>query len=379
MSHAIYAFSGDPITHGHIDIIKRASKIFDHLTIAIGNNRKKEYLFSLEERTNLAKKSLEKFTNVTVTSFRGLLVDYAYENNIGIIIKGMRSYKDFNYEKNLHLAGESQKLNIETVIFFTKPELAHVSSSMVKMIQRDHGLTHEYVPFVVKQALERKISNQTIIGVTGEIGCGKTYLCEQLTAHANKKNIEIHNVDLDIIAHRILDELTEPKYLQIRNTIIEEFGSGITSKDGKIDRKKLGEIVFNDKSKLTKLNDIMSTPIMVRFGRALANKKGIILLNAALLVETNISHLSNNNMIVVNCNKESQMSRLKDRDLSQDQIKRRLENQYSAEEKINSLKETIKNDNWGKIWQINSSSNKENYQADVDKILTEIANLFSTI
>jgi pantetheine-phosphate adenylyltransferase len=88
MKRAIYAFSGDPITFGHIDIVERAASVFDEVVVGIGVNPEKEYTFDLEERTEMARRSLSHLSNVKVVSFKGLLVDYAYENDIHVIIKG---------------------------------------------------------------------------------------------------------------------------------------------------------------------------------------------------------------------------------------------------------------------------------------------------
>ena len=86
MTRALYALSGDPITHGHLDVIKRAAKAFDQLIVAIGINPLKNYLFTLEERKEMAQRSLAQYKNVKVLSFTGLLVDFAYENNVDFII-----------------------------------------------------------------------------------------------------------------------------------------------------------------------------------------------------------------------------------------------------------------------------------------------------
>src|SRR6476659_3693204 len=123
MRKAIYAFSGDPITFGHLDIIERAAKVFDELVVAIGVNPAKKYLFTLEERTALAKKATCHIPNIKVVYFKGLLVDYAYENNIQTIIRGLRNSEDFNFELMFHQVGESQKVNIDTFFIPSRQEL----------------------------------------------------------------------------------------------------------------------------------------------------------------------------------------------------------------------------------------------------------------
>ena len=228
MSKAIYAFSGDPITYGHIDIIQRAAEVFDQLVVAIGVNPKKQYLFSLEERSKLAKTALASFSNVKVVSFAGLLIDFAYEIGADAIVRGVRSSSDFEFENSLYQMCQSQDITIETVIFISKPELAHVSSSNVKQLQQEQGLIHEYVPLNVKQHLEAKMSEQYIVSITGEIGAGKTYVTNKLIDLAKNKKIPAFNLDLDLIAHHILKDLPQPKYQQIRQLIVQEFGKKLS-------------------------------------------------------------------------------------------------------------------------------------------------------
>lgn len=164
----------------------------------------------------MAKWSLQDIANVEVLSFSGLLVDYAYEKAVSVIVKGVRNPEDFNYENILHQVGESQKLGIDTHILFAKPQLAHISSGAVKEIQRNQGAIHDYVPLFVKQKLEMKVSNQFIIGVTGEMGSGKSYVSNMLQEY--KSDIPIHNIELDNIGHQILGELTDPVYVNVRKT-----------------------------------------------------------------------------------------------------------------------------------------------------------------
>ena len=369
MQKALYAFSGDPITFGHIDIIKRASRAFDKVIVGIGVNPDKQYTFTLEERTDMARHVLTGLLNVEVTPFQGLLVDFAYENGAQIIVKGVRNSADFNYETILHQMGESQKLGIDTHILIARPELAHISSSSVKAMQKEHGLIHEFVPLYVKQCLEKKLSGQYIISVTGEIGSGKSYISRKLIELGAKEGIEVHNIELDHIGHRITNALMEPQYIHIRNEIIKLFGKDVAMTDGFINRKVLGDIVFNDQEALDKLNDIMAQPISVRLRREIYGKKGLILINAALIAESDMSYLSNNNVILVSTDKEQQRKRLLERGLEASQIERRLETQYPFQEKQKILEDIIKRDNQGKVWTVD---NIEGSDSSVKKLMKEI-------
>ncbi len=374
MNKALYAFSGDPITYGHMDIINRAAKIFDQVIVAIGVNPDKNYMFSLEERLDMAKKSLFKCKNVKVVAFKGLLVDFAYEQNADVIIRGIRNTEDFEYEKVFYQAGESQKLGIEICPFFAKQELVHISSSTVKSLQKEQGLIYEYVPLYVKKCLEEKISGQFMVGITGEMGAGKSYISDMLKSIGQKIGIEVHNIELDHIWHKILGELKEEKYVKIRRDIIEYFGKEVANEDGSINRKALGEIVFRQPDKLIKLNEIRYTPVMVRLRRELYDKKGIILINAALLAEAEMSYVCNNNIILVNVDKEIQEQRLKQRGYEHSQIMHRVSSQYNTNEKREKINEIIKNDGYGYLWEIDNS--KDATIKEIESLLVEVSKHF---
>jgi pantetheine-phosphate adenylyltransferase len=355
MRRAIYAFSGDPITLGHIDIIRRAAACFDEVIVGIGSNPDKKYMFTLERRVEMAQRSLKGVSNAKVRAFDGLLVDYAYEQDVSTIVKGVRDITDFGYENILHQVGESQKLGIDTFILFAKPELAHISSGVVKSIQKEHGLIHDYVTLFVKQCLESKISEQFVIGITGEIGVGKSHVADVMVSTAGKLGVPCHNVDLDRIGHQILGELKEPKYRQIRDRLSERFGKNIRLPGGMINRKLLGQIVFSNDRDLQDFNRVMLDPILVRLKRELVGKQGIVILNGALLAESRALYLCNNNVILVSCQKKIQEDRLKKRGLTMSQISRRIKSQYSFDQKKQMIGDRIAADKNGKLWVIDSS------------------------
>lgn len=374
MSKAIYAFSGDPITFGHIDIIQRASELFDQLIVAIGVNPNKNYLLSLEERTQLAKTALANFHNVKVVSFAGLLIDFAYEIGADVIVRGVRNFSDLEFENSMFQTCQSQEITIESVILMSKSRLAHISSSNVKQLQQEQGLIHEYVPLNVKQALEARMSGQYIIAVTGEIGAGKTYVTNKFMELAQAKKIKAHHLDLDLITHSILKDLPQPKYQLIRQAIVQEFGKKVKNTDGSINRKVLGEIVFKDRKRLKQLNEMLHQPLLVRIRRELYGKKGLIFCNAALIGEAGMSYLSNNMVCLVKTEKKTQKRRLLERELTEDQIERRLKSQYTFAQKKSFFKKIIQQDNFGKIWEINNSG--VGAEADIKKKFAEIIRYF---
>ena len=150
---AIYPGSFDPITNGHIDLIKRASKLFDEVIIAITQNANKSSFLSIEQRVSAAENSIISLTNTTVLSFNNLLVDFAKEQNAQIIIRGLRAVSDFEYE--FQLSGMNKRLNseIETLFMTPSEEFANISSSLVREILLLGGDISPFVPSEVKTIL----------------------------------------------------------------------------------------------------------------------------------------------------------------------------------------------------------------------------------
>ena len=166
---------------------------------------------------------------------------------------------------------------------------------------------------------------------------------------SKKDKISAHNIELDLLAQQIQEDLSEEKYELVRQEIIKNFGQEVAKKDGRIDRKALGEIVFADSEKLNKLNKIMRTPILVRLRKELKNKEGLIILNAALLAETQMMDLSNFNLILLDVNEQTQAQRLIKRGLSQEQIKRRLASQYDFAKKKKIIEQAISDHQYGRL------------------------------
>ena len=157
MKSAIYPGSFDPVTYGHLDIIKRASDIVDHLTVAVLNNSAKTPLFSVEERVNILKEVTKDIPNVSVESFSGLLIDYAKEKDIHVSVRGLRAITDFEYE--LQIAQTNHKLSngeLDTIFLTTSLEYSYLSSSSVKEIASFNGDISQLVPEYVSKLVYEK-------------------------------------------------------------------------------------------------------------------------------------------------------------------------------------------------------------------------------
>lgn len=158
-SIAVCPGSFDPVTYGHLDIITRASRVFDTVVVAVLNNQNKNPLFTVEERVDLLKEVTKNLENVEVDSFNGLLMDYVLEKNANTIIRGLRAVSDFEYE--LQIASMNRKISeeVETFFIMTNNKYSFLSSSIVREIAKYNGPVTDLVPNVVEIALKKKFGH----------------------------------------------------------------------------------------------------------------------------------------------------------------------------------------------------------------------------
>ncbi len=158
---AICPGSFDCITLGHLDIITRASAMFDEIVVVAMVNSNKNYTFTTEERVNMIKKSTADIKNVTVDSYEGLLAEYAQSKNACAIIKGLRAMSDFEYEFQMALTNKKLNPQVETVFLTTSAQNMYLSSSMVKQIASMGGDISDFVPSVILGDILKKLSPKT--------------------------------------------------------------------------------------------------------------------------------------------------------------------------------------------------------------------------
>jgi pantetheine-phosphate adenylyltransferase len=160
MRKAVYPGSFDPITNGHVDIIKRGLKIFDRILVAVLKNPKKKPLFSVEERVSMIKEIFTDQKNTEAKAFHGLLVEFAKKNDAKVVIRGLRAISDFEYEFQMALM--NMKLDPEIETFFMMPNLSYsfLSSNMVKEIFMLGGCLKDLVPDQVEKKLREKFKNK---------------------------------------------------------------------------------------------------------------------------------------------------------------------------------------------------------------------------
>lgn len=157
---AVYPGSFDPITMGHVDIIKRIAAVYDEVIVLVAQSSQKQSMFSAEERKVLIEKSLPELKNLKVDIFEGLTVEYMKTAKAQIIVRGLRAVVDFEYEMTMANMNKKLAPEIETLLVFASPEYYYISSRGVKEVALNGGALKGLVPEVVIEALEKKIKNR---------------------------------------------------------------------------------------------------------------------------------------------------------------------------------------------------------------------------
>ena len=160
MLRAIYPGSFDPVTYGHIDIMRRSCKIVDELIVGVLSNKAKIPLFSVEERVKMLKEVTKDLDNIRIVPFDGLLVEFASRMNAGLVIRGLRAITDFEYELQMAQTNHKLEPSVETVFLTTSLEYSYLSSTIVKEVAFYHGDISKFVPDVVRERIREKMNQK---------------------------------------------------------------------------------------------------------------------------------------------------------------------------------------------------------------------------
>ena len=156
---AIYPGSFDPVTNGHLDVIQRAARIFDHVIVAVADNTSKKALLTIKERVDLLRKVTQGIKNVSVETFDALVIEYARKKKINVLIRGLRMTSDFDYEFQIALTNRRLAEDIETVFLMPSENVSFVSSSLLKEITGLNADISSFVPKVVERKLKERLDH----------------------------------------------------------------------------------------------------------------------------------------------------------------------------------------------------------------------------
>ena len=157
MNKVVYPGTFDPITNGHMDLVERAARMFDHIIVAVADNPKKKPLLELEDRVSLAQQVLGHLDNVEVTGFSSLLADFVQEHEVNIILRGLRAVSDFEYEFQLANMNRVLAPNVESMFLTPAEKYSYISSTLVREIAALRGDVSKFVHPVVADALNKRI------------------------------------------------------------------------------------------------------------------------------------------------------------------------------------------------------------------------------
>ncbi|MDO5335959.1 MAG: pantetheine-phosphate adenylyltransferase [Eubacteriales bacterium] len=161
MAIAVYPGSFDPVTYGHLDVMKRASQFFDGVIVGVLQNSAKSPLFSVQERVNILQRETADLPNVTIKAFEGLSVNFARENHAQVIVRGLRAVTDFEYELQMAQTNRVLAPDVDTIFLTTSLKYAYLSSTVLKEVAYFGGDIHKFAPPEVVKAIEAKIKQRT--------------------------------------------------------------------------------------------------------------------------------------------------------------------------------------------------------------------------
>ncbi len=372
MKRAIFPLSADPIHNGHLYDIETVANlgVFDEIYVAISLEGLKQYMFDLGMRVELAKRAIAPLhlENVKVEGFSGSLRNYALERDSRFIIRGARNHDDFEYEKAL--ADYNLQFGLKTFIIPSTPEMDNVSSRYIKGMVAVNDFVDKLVHPSAKQALEEKIWGRTLIGVTGNMGCGKTTFCKKMVDYLLAHGVEAAHIDLDRVIHSMFDK-SDLLYENLREKLTQAFGPDCFQGDD-FNRKKMAGITFGEGREL--LNSIVNQPAMVALEREVSRHRGIVLLDAAYIVEYKMLPMVNYNMILLKCEQEERKRRVLGRDnFHLEEIEARFSYQLPQEKISEEIKAAQVNVAYGTLIEVDNSNSLS--EQELTKIAEKIQGL----
>lgn len=352
MLRGLFALSGDPPTLGHEDVIRRARAECDHLTVAVLCNEEKTPTFSSAERVAMLRRILRGLDGVTVLESSDLLVDVILREGIQVLFRGIRDEKDKAYEERqlgYHKLILSPSRFPEVRFLAASDGLQEVSSSLVKSFVNVYVNTSRMVHRFVKARLETRLKGQIFLGVTGQMGTGKTYVAERLVYDLNTRGMTAHYLNLDGLIRDLYAEQT-PGAQAVRDILAQTFGEGVLTADrADVNRTVLkAEVARAGSGRRHDLHELTAPHVERLIRQAVRGKQGLIVVEWAQLCETGMDYLVNGNVVVVESPNHHEFLETRG---AAEFFKAMEDVQWSADRKVQYLRDASVRHGCGWVWR----------------------------
>ncbi|MEK7614961.1 MAG: dephospho-CoA kinase [Patescibacteria group bacterium] len=376
------ALSADPITFGHLHLIETARDQCDTLVVLIANNDMKANgsLFTLEERTEIARRTTAHMPRVEVMSSNDLLVDIFLAQGCDVLFRGIRNEEDRAYEERQMAYHALIYPPIADQIMYlpSSPAFTHISSTLVKAFANHHVDSSAMVPLLVKQRMEERLHGQFKLGVTGEIATGKSWICHAVCEKARQSGLDAHTINIDELLRSLYLEQT-PGTQRLREEIAQHIGDHVLCADRTtLDRHKMAETLFD----ATTSSDVrIAIEQLVRphidrlFRAALQGKHGLILIEWAQLAQMQLGNWTNNHVLLVESEDRPEFAR--ERGINTERLMRMKELQWDADHQADALEQRAMRDGHGSVIRFHNHRDAGRSQKAVEDLLMHLqTNLF---
>lgn len=353
MRRGLFAGSFDPPTKGHEDIIRRARAECDHLVVAVLKNEEKMPTFTTVERAAMLRRIVSDLDGVTVLESADLLVDVILREDIQILFRGIRDEKDQAYEdrqlgyhKLILASNRFPKVHFLTA----RPDLRDVSSSLVKsFVSLDVDVSWMVHRFV-KARLHMSLKDQIFLGLTGQMGTGKTHVAQCLVRDFNARNLSASYLNLDAVVRDLYEEQSAGAQA-VRDALARHFGERVlTNNRTGVDRLVLKTEVAKiaNKAALTYLHNLTAPHVDRLIRQFVRGKKGLIIVEWAQLCENEMDYLVDGNAVVVESPDQQEFLQTRG---ATDFFKAVGSAQWSADQKIHYLQNAAQKHGHGQVWR----------------------------
>lgn len=365
----IFALSGDPVTLGHIDVIRQALRFCESVVVLIANNTQKtsRYLFTIDERAAMMQKAIDFYLSndtkrIDVIHTSGLFIDAFLEQGCDVVIRGIRNEHDkLREDEQQALYSTTEPLLRKRFLYIqSNTDYSAISSTWVKELVSIGIDVSPFVPLFVKGLLEQRLLHQTLIGITGPFASGKTTLATSLVSKLTAHGISAQHISLDTLIRELYDEQS-PGADGVRAAIIKKFGAECLTQHNTVNRPILQKKLFQGSNKQIHKNlqwiEHLTAPHVFRLLRQKRSNTSIVIIEWATTESLNLSSLVNNHIVVINTPDQQRAQHAEERTIEPSTFKALSRIQLSAQEIQNQTQIKIAQDGTGSILMLQNNIN----------------------